>query len=152
MFCSKDANPKPIWPDGLLYFVKGMPGIVLGEDSSHTAVNGSAVPLTNQGLTRALSHSWQMAAGGLRILAMSYGPFLSDLTFVGLIGMKDPPWESVADAVMQLWRGGEKALMVTSDSKEMAVAIARAVLYHQGRSWMVAATTACSAAAPSVLA
>jgi Ca2+-transporting ATPase len=66
-----------------------------------------------------------MAASGLRVLAMAYGPTLDDLIFVGLIGMEDPPRDGVADAVRQLRCGGVKVLMLTGDSKETALVIAR---------------------------
>jgi Ca2+-transporting ATPase len=58
-------------------------------------------------------------------LGMAYGASLTELTFAGLVGMEDPPREGVAEAVLQLRRGGVKVIMVTGDSKETALAIAR---------------------------
>jgi Ca2+-transporting ATPase len=66
-----------------------------------------------------------MAANGLRVLGMAYGPSLDDLTFAGVIGMEDPPREGVAEAVGALRSGGVNVLMVTGDSKETAIAIAK---------------------------
>ena len=111
--------------DGSLYFVKGMPEAVLAECSSHTAADGSSTPLTDQGRTRALTQSRRMAANGLRVLGMAYGPSLDDLTFAGVIGMEDPPREGVLEAVSALRSGGVNVLMVTGDSKETAIAIAK---------------------------
>jgi Ca2+-transporting ATPase len=111
--------------DGSLYFVKGMPESVLVECSSHIDPDGSTSDLTEEAKTRALSQSRRMAASGLRVLAMAYGPTLDDLIFVGLIGMEDPPRDGVADAVRQLRCGGVKVLMLTGDSKETALVIAR---------------------------
>jgi len=111
--------------DGSLYFVKGMPEAVLAECSSHTAADGSATPLTDQGRTRALIQSRRMAANGLRVLGMAYGPSLDDLTFAGVVGMEDPPREGVVEAVTALRSGGVNVLMVTGDSKETAIAIAK---------------------------
>ncbi|KAL7473577.1 hypothetical protein ACHAXS_014046 [Conticribra weissflogii] len=121
---SGDSN-YPISPDGSLYFVKGMPESILGECQTHTAADGSAVALTEMGKARALSQARRMAACGLRVLAMAYGPSLECLTFAGIVGMEDPPREGVPESVAQLQKSGVKVLMVTGDSKETAVAIAR---------------------------
>ena len=111
--------------DGSIYFVKGMPEKILAECQSHVAPDGSAVPLTEDGRTMVLSQSRRMAAGGLRILAMAYGDDLDRLTFAGIIGIEDPPREGVQDSVHSLQRGGVKVMMLTGDSKETALAIAR---------------------------
>uniref|UniRef100_A0A7S4JGV8 P-type sodium-transporting ATPase4 n=1 Tax=Odontella aurita TaxID=265563 RepID=A0A7S4JGV8_9STRA len=111
--------------DGSLYFVKGMPESVLSDCSTHTAPDGSALPLTDLGRARALTQSRRMAASGLRVLAVAYGPSPDDMTFAGVVGMEDPPREGVVESVAKLRRGGVSVLMVTGDSKETALAIAR---------------------------
>ena len=111
--------------DRSLYFVKGMPESILGECQTHTGADGSAVPLTEMGKSRALAQSRRMAAAGLRVLAMAYGPSLDTLSFAGIIGLEDPPREGVVESVNHLKRSGVKVLMVTGDSKETAVAIAK---------------------------
>jgi len=121
----RKPNPNTATVEGSLYFVKGMPEAVLAECISHTAADGSATPLTDQGRTRALIQSRRMAANGLRVLGMAYGPSLDDLTFAGVIGMEDPPREGVVEAVSALRSGGVNVLMVTGDSKETAIAIAK---------------------------
>lgn len=111
--------------DGSLYFVKGMPESILAECRSHTAADGSAVTMTEIGKTRALAQSRRMAACGLRVLAIAYGPSLEELTFAGIVGLEDPPREGVPASVANLEKSGVKVIMVTGDSKETAVAIAR---------------------------
>lgn len=108
-----------------LYFVKGMPEAVLGECSYYVGKNASPIALQDDDRADVLSQSRRMAASGLRVLAMAYGPTLEQLTFAGVIGMEDPLRLGVADAVRQLRQGGVKVLMVTGDSKETALAIAR---------------------------
>jgi P-type Ca2+ transporter type 2C len=114
-----------IHQDGSLYFVKGMPEAVLGECSSFISAECTEVQLTEDSKARVLSQSRRMAAGGLRVLAMAYGPAINDLIFAGLVGMEDPPRAGVAEAVKQLRRSGVKVLMLTGDSKETAISIAR---------------------------
>jgi P-type Ca2+ transporter type 2C len=108
-----------------LYFVKGMPEAVLGECSYYVGKHASPVTLQDDDRADVMSQSRRMAASGLRVLAMAYGPTLEQLTFAGVIGMEDPLRVGVADAVRQLRQGGVKVLMVTGDSKETALAIAR---------------------------
>jgi Ca2+-transporting ATPase len=115
----------PISTDGSLYFVKGMPEAILGECQTHTASDGSAVPLTESGKARVLSESRKMAGHGLRVLAMAYGPSLETLTFAGIIGLEDPPRDGVVESVTHLEKSGVKVIMVTGDSRETAIAIAK---------------------------
>jgi magnesium-transporting ATPase (P-type) len=119
------SNSNVINNDGSLYFVKGMPEAILNECTTFTRDDGMAVPLTEELKRMALIKVQHMASHGLRVLAMSYGPSLGALTFAGLTGMEDPPREGVYQAVMDLKCGDVKVLMVTGDSKETAVAIAR---------------------------
>ena len=128
---AKDFSKSSSWgrkrqsEDGTLYFVKGMPESVLGECIQYTTSEGKVVSLTEDDKMAVLNQSRRMAAFGLRVLAVSYGPSLECLTFAGLLGLEDPPRDGVADAVQQLRLGGVKVLMITGDSKETAIAIAR---------------------------
>lgn len=111
--------------DGTMYFVKGMPESVLGECRFYLSADGSSTTITEKGRRRVLSQSRRMASSGLRVLAMAYGPSLDNLTFAGIVGMEDPPREGVLDAVHSLQQGGVSVVMVTGDSKETALAIAK---------------------------
>jgi magnesium-transporting ATPase (P-type) len=111
--------------DGALYFVKGMPEKILSESIAYTLPDGSAGELLEHDRSLVLSQSRRMSASGLRVLALAYGRELGALTFCGLVGMEDPPRVGVASSVRQLRRGGVKVIMVTGDSKETAIAIAR---------------------------
>lgn len=109
--------------DGL-YFVKGMPEKVLGECQTYCAANGGANALLEEDRVLTLTQSRRMAATGLRVIAVAYGPSINNLVFAGLCAMEDPPREGVSDCVVRLRRGGVKVMMVTGDSKETALAIA----------------------------
>jgi len=119
------APSRQVSNDSSLYFVKGMPEKILDECEVHTGPDGSMVPFHEESRKMALSQSRRMAATGLRVLAMAYGCGVDQLVFAGLVGMEDPPRDGVADSVWQLRKGGVKVMMVTGDSKETAMAIAR---------------------------
>jgi sodium/potassium-transporting ATPase subunit alpha len=51
----------------------------------------------------------------------------SDLTFVGLMGLEDPPRPEVPDAVKKCSEAGIRVIMITGDAGKTAVAIAREI-------------------------
>jgi Ca2+-transporting ATPase len=65
------------------------------------------------------------AARGLRVLALAYGPSSSELVFVGLQAMRDPPRRGAADSVAALGAAGVHVVMITGDAPATALAIAR---------------------------
>lgn len=56
---------------------------------------------------------------------MASGPDPNALIFAGLQGMMDPPRKGVAAAISQLHSGGIKVVMITGDSQQTALSIAR---------------------------
>lgn len=59
----------------------------------------------------------------LKVLALASGPELGQLSFLGLVGIIDPPRTGVKEAVATLIASGVAVKMVTGDSQETAVAI-----------------------------
>ena len=115
--------------------VKGAPDVLLSRCTRILA--GGEVPL-NAALARdAAAANAGMAEHALRVLACAYkdmdalpGELTSEaleteLTFVGLVGMIDPPRMEVKDAVAECYSAGIRPVMITGDHKLTAVAIAR---------------------------
>ena len=81
----------------------------------------------------------QMAQNALRVLAMAYKDLdhiptkeemqniESDLIYVGMVGMIDPPREEVKAAVEKCKTAGIRTVMITGDHKITATAIAKAL-------------------------
>jgi len=76
----------------------------------------------------------QFAKQALRVLAFAYKRYESvsaidnvedDLTYVGMMGIMDPPREEVRDSVMQCHTAGINVKMITGDHKISAAAIAQ---------------------------
>ncbi|GAA5981415.1 hypothetical protein JCM10908_004102 [Rhodotorula pacifica] len=98
---------------------------VLARCQTYLREDNSTAPL-DAGTTKLVtSKAVELAALGLRVVAMAYGPDPNALTFAGFQGMMDPPRPGVADAITKLSAGGIHVVMITGDSEETAVAIAR---------------------------
>lgn len=121
-------------PDGLKVLTKGAPDEVLRR-CTHVVSGGKVVPLTNELSRTILGDNREMASKALRVLGCAFRDYgagengTSDLenslTFVGLVGMIDPPRPEVFGALEQCRRAGIKVVMITGDHRDTAVAIAR---------------------------
>jgi len=70
------------------------------------------------------------------VLALAYGRSMDDLTFVGMVGLLDPPRDGIQDAVLTLLSTGAHLKMVTGDSEETALAIGRYIVLGLVVSWL----------------
>ncbi|NWF77401.1 MAG: calcium-translocating P-type ATPase, SERCA-type [Chloroflexi bacterium] len=121
-------------PEGKIACSKGAPEIIL-DSSSHILKDGRESPLTEKDKAGVLSIAMQMAGDALRVLGLAYKRLTglpvpkedseTEMVFVGLVGMIDPPRKEVKDAVKLCDQAGIKSVMITGDHKLTAVAIAK---------------------------
>jgi len=116
-------------------YVKGAPEVLLQLSSSLHA-DGDTRQLSDDDRERVLSIVRDMAADGLRVLAFAYREVPPetnpspeeverDLTFVGIVGMMDPPREEVREAIATCRSAGIRTVMITGDHALTARTIAQ---------------------------
>jgi len=103
--------------------------------STSAYLNGETVPLTEELRNKIMEASNTMSDGALRVLGAAYKsldaiPSKGDsveenLTFIGLVGMIDPPRLEVKDSIALCKKAGIKTVMITGDHKNTAFAIAK---------------------------
>jgi len=116
--------------DGTIAFTKGAPEVVLDLCTRQLTEDGTAV-LDEAGREDILGTAQQMASEALRVLAVAYKPDATlenaeyGLTFLGLLGMIDPPRPEAKDAIQKCEQAGIKVVMITGDHPLTARAVAR---------------------------
>ncbi|XP_010903524.1 calcium-transporting ATPase type 2C member 1 isoform X1 [Esox lucius] len=115
-----------------VYYMKGAYEQVIRYCSFYHS-KGATLPLNHQQREFYQQQISYMGSGGLRVLAFASGSEMGSLTFLGLVGIIDPPRSGVKEAVGILISSGVAVKMITGDSQETAVAIAgRLGIYTKG--------------------
>jgi len=132
--------------------VKGAPEGLIARCTKVLQANGKVVKLDREGTDAIIAQQQSMAGRALRVLALAYkdlsgdlgsydgsskhaatkilskdaafADIESDLTFVGLVGIIDPPREEIAPMVKICKTAGIRIMMITGDNKLTAEAIA----------------------------
>ncbi|MFZ5448538.1 MAG: cation-translocating P-type ATPase [Thermodesulfobacteriota bacterium] len=123
--------------DRILMCVKGAPERLLPRAARMLTAQGEQ-SLNSQDLEAIREQSARMAHQALRVLGLAYRRFDaipdlegegedSELVWVGLVGMIDPPRPEALQGVRQCRRAGIRVIMVTGDHPHTAGAIAREV-------------------------
>uniref|UniRef100_A0A4W2CP55 Calcium-transporting ATPase n=1 Tax=Bos indicus x Bos taurus TaxID=30522 RepID=A0A4W2CP55_BOBOX len=115
-----------------MYFMKGAFEEVIRYCTMYNH-GGIPLPLTPQQRAFCQQEEKKMGSLGLRVLALASGPELGKLTFLGLIGIIDPPRAGVKEAVQVLSESGLSVKMITGDALETALAIGRNVGLCNGK-------------------
>lgn len=124
-------------PEGtIVAFLKGAPEVVL-RISDKIMVNGEVKKLTEEMRDRIMRKVEKLASRGLRNLAFAYK--ISSIeearkanekvergfTFLGIVGIIDPPRPEVKEAIELCKKAGIKVAMITGDHKLTAIAVAK---------------------------
>jgi Ca2+-transporting ATPase len=133
-------GPEGERPGGYIVYVKGAPDSVLPR-CTHILENGISVPMTparrahienvNRDLgreaLRVLAVACRLLPEGAQDLIASQDPeqVERDLTFIGLVAMRDPARPEVRPAVEKARTAGIRTIMITGDYPDTAQAIAR---------------------------
>jgi Ca2+-transporting ATPase len=118
-------------PEGVIAFTKGAPEAVLNRCTRMLGPEGEE----DLDSVAAMEAAGGLAAQGLRVLALSYRRFAEvpeamsadqiedSLTFLGLVGLIDPPRAEAREAVALAQRAGIVPVMITGDHPATARAI-----------------------------
>jgi Ca2+-transporting ATPase len=143
----KDPRPEDISPfddvetkpKGYVILVKGAPDLVLENCTRYQRMDDYEIPLNDPQRMRVLTANDRMTQDALRVLGVAYrvvsekpteidpGLLERDLTFVGLIGMIDPPRPEVLPALAKAMQAGIRTVMITGDYPNTARAIAESI-------------------------
>ncbi|MGQ0695357.1 MAG: cation-translocating P-type ATPase [Nitrospiraceae bacterium] len=122
---------------GPVAYVKGAPDLLLRDCTTWMTRNGQIEPLTDEIREQIQLANQQFASQALRVLGVAMRPLdhLPEvytatileraLTFLGLVGMKDPIRPEAKTAVEACRIAGVRTVMITGDHKDTAIAIAR---------------------------
>jgi Ca2+-transporting ATPase len=117
--------------------LKGAPAVVLDACSSYATGPTSTAPMDARARERFTSANEDMADRALRVLALAVKHFQGDVTnlpdedletgytFLGFVGMIDPPRPGVAEAIKRARIAGIRTVMLTGDQLNTGRAIAR---------------------------
>ncbi|WIV18146.1 calcium-translocating P-type ATPase, SERCA-type [Paenibacillus polygoni] len=120
---------------GRLIFTKGAPDVLIKE-CAYILWDDKVIPFTSAIRQQVIQANEKMASSALRVLGMAYREVRpeeqvddeckaeSQLVFVGLAGMIDPPRKEARDAIATCRRAGIKTVMITGDHSLTAEAIA----------------------------
>ncbi|MFW9904569.1 MAG: cation-translocating P-type ATPase [Candidatus Thorarchaeota archaeon] len=119
-------------------FTKGSPLIVL-DLCSHVLVEDSVVPLGDKMRGEIIDANKELGSQAFRVLGLAQRNLSNELTdftedivetnmtFVGLIGMIDPPRLEVEEAIAKCKNAGIRIIMITGDQLDTALAIAKSL-------------------------
>jgi magnesium-transporting ATPase (P-type) len=125
--------------DGNIIYVKGSPEMVLSMCQGQSMDTVVEPPSHDEILRKAD----EMAKDALRVLAVAYKIVpeaktsleptdMEDLVFIGLQGMIDQPRQEAIEAVKQCKTAGIRAVMITGDHVQTAMAVARQLGIGEG--------------------
>ena len=127
---------------GYLVYCKGAPEELI-DVCSYASIKGKLVKLTSEDKDKIKDYCVTMSSKGLRLLGFAMknintlpkeGDMIEeDLTFIGIMGIIDPPRVEVKHAIKTCHEAGIRVIMITGDHKLTAQAIAKDLgIYKKG--------------------
>jgi len=118
-------------------YVIGAPEAVIDASDSFLGKEGEE-KLTAGEKKKILDKTDNLAGKAMRMIAIAYKKvptkteelteeLVKDLTFVGVVGMMDPPRPEVFDAIEKAKKAGIRVVMTTGDHKQTAIAISKRI-------------------------
>uniref|UniRef100_A0A8B9XE63 Calcium-transporting ATPase n=1 Tax=Bos mutus grunniens TaxID=30521 RepID=A0A8B9XE63_BOSMU len=153
VYCSPAKSRAAV---GNKMFVKGAPEGVI-DRCNYVRVGTTRVPMTGPVKEKILSviKEWGTGRDTLRCLALAtrdtppkreemvlddstkFMEYETDLTFVGVVGMLDPPRKEVMGSIQLCRDAGIRVIMITGDNKGTAIAICRRIgIFGRTRMWL----------------
>ncbi|PKQ30417.1 MAG: ATPase [Actinobacteria bacterium HGW-Actinobacteria-10] len=126
------------WDGESRMLVKGAPERLL-DASTHIRIGETTEPLTDELKVKVRGENDELAGDALRVVAAAYrvlpqgtgtsdaGTAESDLVFLGMWGLLDPPREEAITAIASAQKAGMRVVMITGDHATTAAAIASRV-------------------------
>jgi Ca2+-transporting ATPase len=113
----------------IIAYTKGAMDRIL-RNCTEIQMNGIRRSITQEDITKIEAAAKQMAQNALRVLALAIkvgdkSAKETDLVFVGLVGMIDPPRPEAKEAVAVFKKASVTTIMITGDHKDTAFAIAK---------------------------
>ncbi len=115
--------------DGVTAYAKGAPEVIL--EGCDTVITADGIHLLDDaGREQILLQAQQMASQAMRVLGIAFKPGATPddaetgMTFLGLVGMIDPPRPEARDAIATCIEAGIRPVMITGDHPLTAQAIA----------------------------
>lgn len=114
--------------DKKIIYTKGAMDQIL-KNATHILCNGEIRPITQEDIEQIEQASKEMASKALRVLAFAIHEDEeineSNLVYVGMVGMIDPPRPEAKGAVQEFKNAGIRTIMITGDHRDTALAIGR---------------------------
>jgi Ca2+-transporting ATPase len=119
-----------------MIYTKGAPDVLL-EHCNYILWDNKIIPFTNTLRHKVMAANEGMANAALRVLGIAYRELKSgdpyeqadqvetNLVFIGLTGMIDPPRKEVREAISKCRKAGIRTIMITGDHRATAEAIAK---------------------------
>ncbi|MEG1150179.1 MAG: calcium-translocating P-type ATPase, PMCA-type, partial [Bacilli bacterium] len=127
-----DANKKysSVELSSGVFLVKGAAEKLLPKCNSYIDTNGKLVNNINKRIIEKEINN--LTKNASRVLVFAFGKNEDDLTYIGLVEIKDELRDEAKEALFQIESAGIHTIMITGDGKDTALSIAKEVGLYKG--------------------